>query len=111
MRFVCAPRSTSTHTPDGATRVILYGQRDDGHEASAGQSVRTIVGRRKLKPTQRAWDLLSIALSVVAADFGAQRNASPDGWTRELSLEISVAEPDLWNTQADALARALAFLT
>jgi 7-cyano-7-deazaguanine synthase in queuosine biosynthesis len=109
--FVCAPRSSGAHTPDGATRVILYGQRDDGHEASAGQSVRTIVARRKIKPVQRAWDLLSIALSVVAADFGAQRNASPDGWTRELSLEISVAEPDFWNTQADALARALAFLT
>lgn len=109
--FVCAPRSSGVRTPDGATRVVLYGQPDDGHEASAGQSVRTIVARRKIKPVPRAWDLLSIALSVVAADFGAQRKSSPDGWTRELSLEVSVTDPDFWNTQAHALASALAFLT
>src|SRR5690606_8283576 len=36
---------------------------------------------------------------------------SPDGWTRELDLEVAVADPDFWNSQADAISQALAFLT
>lgn len=109
--FVCAPKSASVSVPPGATRVVLYGQREDGHQASAGESVRAMVARRTLRPVPRAWDLLSIALAIVVADFGARRRASPDGWTREISLEISVMDPEFWNTQAGALGQALAFLT
>ncbi|HEV2146528.1 MAG TPA: Qat anti-phage system QueC-like protein QatC [Longimicrobiaceae bacterium] len=67
--------------------------------------------RRRLDPAPRAWDLLSLALSVITADFAGSRDDSPDGWTREFDLEIAVADPDFWNSQADAISQALAFLT
>ena len=59
----------------------------------------------------RAWDLLSIALSVTTADVAALRDSSPDGWTREFELDIAVADSAFWNEQAVALSEALAFLT
>ncbi|WP_225767733.1 Qat anti-phage system QueC-like protein QatC [Inquilinus sp. Marseille-Q2685] len=69
------------------------------------------IQRRRLNPAPRAWDLLSIALSVVTADFAARRDQSPDGWTREIEIDIAVADAPFWSGQAAALAEALAFLT
>jgi 7-cyano-7-deazaguanine synthase in queuosine biosynthesis len=59
----------------------------------------------------RAWDLLSIALSVVTADFTGLRDHSPDGWTREFEIDIAVADPAFWTGQATALSEVLGFLT
>ena len=39
------------------------------------------------------------------------RNQSPDGWTRELELDIAVTDPAFWTGQAGKLTKALAFLT
>lgn len=47
----------------------------------------------------------------MTADFAALRNQSPDGWTREIELDIAVADPPFWTGQAGALAEALVFLT
>jgi hypothetical protein len=59
----------------------------------------------------RAWDFLSIALSVVTADLAGHRDRSPDGWTRELDLEIAVADPMFWTSQLASLTKLLEFLT
>ncbi len=62
-------------------------------------------------PSSRAWDFLAIALSTAAADQGCLRNSSPDGWTREINLEVSVTDPEFWSTQAQAIGAAVRFLT
>ncbi|WP_244616250.1 Qat anti-phage system QueC-like protein QatC [Rhizobium sp. RU20A] len=67
--------------------------------------------RQGLNPNPRAWDLLSIALSIITADFAVLRDASPDGWTREIELDVAVSDPAFWNTVAEDLKQALAFLT
>jgi 7-cyano-7-deazaguanine synthase in queuosine biosynthesis len=67
--------------------------------------------RKKLVAAPRAWDLLSLALSVVAADFAGHRDKSPDGWTREFDLEVAVTDPAFWNTQVETVKSALGFLT
>ena len=54
---------------------------------------------------------LSIALSVITADFARLRGTSSDGWTRQFELEVAVADPVFWNGQACAIADALQFLT
>lgn len=61
--------------------------------------------------TPRSLDLLSIALAVNLADQGASREGSPDGWTRELDLEIEVRDSAFWQSQALSLAEMLRFLT
>lgn len=112
MKFICGPNGfTPVAAQKGAERVILYGQPGNDREGSAGDAAKGDVLRRRLNPVARAWDLLSIALSVMAADCAVRRVDSPDGWTREFELEITVGDPDFWYTQTGALQRTLAFLT
>ncbi|MFN8681379.1 Qat anti-phage system QueC-like protein QatC [Paracoccus sp. P2] len=111
MRLACGPDGTDLPGGDGVMRVVLYGQPRAEGQGSAGDAARSEIQRRRLDPAPRAWDLLSIALSVVTADFAVLRDKSPDGWTREIELDIAVADASFWNGQARALAEALAFLT
>jgi 7-cyano-7-deazaguanine synthase in queuosine biosynthesis len=111
MKLICGPDTFALAGSEGALRVILYGQPGAEDRASAGHAAKGEVLRRRIEPAPRAWDLLSIALSVVTADFAGLRHQSPDGWTREFEIDISVADPAFWAGQAAPLAEALAFLT
>ncbi|MCA1386066.1 MULTISPECIES: Qat anti-phage system QueC-like protein QatC [unclassified Bradyrhizobium] len=111
MKLLCAPADVGRLNEQGALRVILFGQAGADDRGSAGAAVRNEIRRERLAPARRAWDLLSIAMSIMAADAAGLRTESPDGWTREFELEIAVAEPAFWNGLAGLLADALAFLT
>ena len=111
MKFVCGPAGFMLPVESADLAVDLYAQPLANGRASAGESARSEIVKRRLHCSQRAWDFLSIALSVVTADFASLRSDSPDGWTRELELDIAVADDCFWNAQATPLARTLAFLT
>lgn len=112
MRITCVPGDSKHSLPPGADlRVVLYGQANGPSVGAVGATVRRIIRHRKLEPAERAWDLLSIALSVIAADTAERRDASPDGWTRQFDLQVSVSDPAFWATQCDLLTRQLEFLT
>lgn len=111
MKLLCAPAQIGRLKEADTLRIVLYGQAGAAERGSAGAAVREEIRRAGLAPARRAWDLLSIAMSVMAADAAGLRHRSPDGWTREFELEIAVGEPAFWNGQADLLADALAFLT
>lgn len=115
MRLFCAPEDYA-FAEDGALNVVLYGQpgavkQGRSARASAGQSAKTEFLRARLEAAPRAWDFLSLALSVVTADLAGQRSASADGWTREFDLTVAVADPTFWNGQAAAIEAALKFLS
>jgi 7-cyano-7-deazaguanine synthase in queuosine biosynthesis len=111
MKLVCGPDTSTFSEADVALRVVLYGQAETVDRGSAGDAVKSEIQRRHLVPAMRAWDLLSIALSVVTADFAGLRDHSPDGWTREFEIDIAVADQVFWAGQAAALSEALGFLT
>lgn len=111
MRLICGPDTFALTAAEDALRVILYGQPGAEDRGSAGYAAKGEILRRRIEPAPRAWDLLSIALSVVTADFAGLRDHSPDGWTREFEIDIAVADPAFWAGQAAPLAEALAFLT
>lgn len=111
MRFVSGPSSSLEQVPATARPVVLFERSASPDVASAGWSAERTIRRESLLPAPAAWDLLSVALSVVVADSAAKRNASPDGWTRELELDVALRNPEQWETHADSLASALAFLT
>ena len=111
MRLICGPRGFALRGHSADLAVDLYSQPHTQDRASAGEAVRSLIIGSRLCCDRRAWDLLSIALSVVTADFAALRSASPDGWTREFELDIAVADEPFWNEHALPLGRALAFLT
>ncbi len=111
MKLVCAPKTYAFPDDADVLRVILYGRPDRPEDGSAGAALVEEVLRRKLVAAPRAWDLLSLALSVIAADFAGHRDRSPDGWSREFELEVAVTDPAFWNTQAEVVQAALAFLS
>lgn len=111
MKLICAPKSFMFPDGDDALHVVLYGQAGRPDRASAGASARYDILRAKLLAAPRAWDLLSLALSVVTADLAELRDQSPDGWTRDFELQVAVADLEFWTTQAPAIEAALAFLT
>lgn len=111
MRLLCAPKGFHSAVASSALRVVLYGRPDQAAEGSAGRAALVALRRYRFDIPVRAWDLLSIALSVIAADAAGRRDRSPDGWTREFELDIAVADMDFWTAQAPTLQSTLAFMT
>ncbi|WP_417737949.1 Qat anti-phage system QueC-like protein QatC [Rosistilla oblonga] len=112
MKLVCSPDSSKLPELCGSTLpVLLYHRSEATVCASAGAAIVEELYRARLVPNQRAIDFLSLALSIVTADLAIPRAKSPDGWTRQIDLKISVADPDFWNSQIAALQAMLRFLT
>jgi len=112
MRVVCAPlHGNFGGNPAADLEVVLYSRPDRSSRGTAGARVIDSIRRAQLHPASRAWDLLSIALSVIAADTAVRRAHSSDGWTREIDLQVAVSEPAFWHAQTPLLERQLRFLT
>ena len=111
MKIVCAPKDFDFSHHKADLVVILYGNKDRQTRGGIGAAVMHEIVHHKLRPAPRAWDLLSLALSVMAADLAGHRNRSTDGWTREFELAISVMDTAFWQSQAMLIEKLLAFLT
>ena len=83
MKLVCALEDHDFASDSGGLGIILYGHSSRADLGDAGAAIKDTIHRRKLRPASRAWDFLSIALSVMAADLAGHRDKSPDGWTRQ----------------------------
>ena len=111
MKLFCAPPEFASPEPTHDLAVDLYAQPQARRRACAGEAARKTILRCRFVCDQRAWDFMSIALSVVTADFAVSRRHSPDGWTREIVLHIAVGDHTFWNHHADYLASTLGYLT
>lgn len=112
MTILCGPaKSRLGRLRKGDLRCVLYGFPKKNSHGSAGATLLKDVQRAKLNPVPRAWDLLSLALSVIYADTAEQRGESPDGWTRQIALKVAVGDPDFWNTHRSLIEAQLKFLT
>ena len=111
MTLVCGPARLKFKDLGGDVQVLLYDRALSAKRGSAGAAIAERVAKRKLAPDVRAWDFLSIALSVVAADLAGHRTASSDGWTREFAVVVAVSDKAFWDAQARDLEAVLKFLT
>lgn len=115
MKYVIRPAGTTSATQsqasNGAVPIELYALPGDAHGLTAGASILKAIRRANLKPSARAWDFLTIALAAVVADAATLRRNSPDGWTREIGLDLALAEPEAWRPHIPLLTSALDFLT
>jgi hypothetical protein len=114
MRVVCCPpdpNATAESSESDSLHVVLYARQNVSERGSAGAAIVEELRRHKLAPCPRAWDFLSIALAVTAADLAGHRDKSSDGWTREFDLSIPVSDPEFWATQTPTLEALLRFLT
>ena len=76
-----------------------------------GLSLKKDVGRAGISPPTPVWDFVSIALAVAAADQSCSRAKTFDGWTRQMSLDICLCEPLVWQSQKLNLEATFRFLT
>lgn len=111
MKLICAQNDFAFPGNEDELEVVLYGYADTSTRGSAGAAIKDKIVREKLYAASRAWDFLSIALSVNAADLAGHRDLSSDGWGREFELQISVSDPEFWNTQQGLIKKFLGFLT
>jgi hypothetical protein len=112
MKLICIPsENILDDTEKGDLVVTLYGRNEDSNNASAGATIKEEIVRRKFVLEARAWDLLSIALSVATADLAIPRDNSPDGWSREIELYVAVNDVNFWRNQKSEIEALLRFLT
>ena len=113
MRVICTPnpeRAAAATQPQTSIGVVLYGLPVNG----AGGIGNRLIRRTRTwenQPSQLAWDFLSIALAVTAADAFVRRDLSADRWTREINLEVALYDPQSWVDIADRISIALRFLS
>ena len=88
---------------------FVDGNRRLGH--GIGQMLEQLA-RRRMFPSESAIDLAILAATVTAADTRISRAANAqDSWTREIDLYIPVADPKMWQENANLIERTLKFLT
>src|SRR5438105_2010418 len=110
MKVVCTPLSMTVNKSVGL-QYVLFGRPAARTQGAAGPTLLADVQDFGIQPPVRAWDLLSIALAVGAADEGCLRKGSSDGWTRQVELQIAVQDPRFWRSQKVLFERILCFLT
>ncbi len=61
-------------------------------------------------PSISVWDFTLFCFAVYAADLAVLRKKSADGWTRQIELDITLNQPELWEankTIAEEMLRVL----
>lgn len=75
-------------------------------------AILTKMKKKKVFPSEKGFDIISLATIVYLADTRISRNKhGQDSWTREISIELPVSNINIWNNQIDVLERMLKFLT
>lgn len=111
--IVCAvDPSQLPKAAQGTIPILLYGARSQvpGGRAIGGPLLAE-VRRLGLVVPEIAFDFLTLALAVTAADTFVQREAAADGWCRELHLVVPVFNPDVWTPVIEEFQNLLRFLS
>jgi hypothetical protein len=112
MKFVsCTPESIPSNRPADTIFITQYANIGDKDVGYFGLALPNRIKRSGLAPSNQIWDFTTFALTVSAIDKLMPRTDSPDGWTRELDVEIQLSNPSEWNDLVDDLQNLLRFLT
>lgn len=110
MKVVCT--QTDVPVAEGADhQYLLFGRSSIPGIGSAAPTLVRDLRRQSIFAPQIAWDLLSLAVAVEAADQACLRGVSSDGWTRQIELKLPIQNLDRWQNQRDLLSRLLRFLS
>lgn len=100
------------HRTADEVHVVLYGKGAMGPGvARIGAQLVEQVSRLKVAIRPEAFDFLTIALAVTAADTFVSRSEAPDRWCRRIDLTIPLVDPAPWNGVRERLQGALRFLS
>lgn len=111
-RVFCGPKDCIPAEREfGVDYVSMYEHDGLADVSTVGTAlIKDIVGSG-VAPGARSWDFLTLALAVNAADNVLERALSPDGWTRQIELEVVLYEPEPYQALTAKIEEALRFLT
>ncbi len=93
-------------------KVLLYGTRSQSSSGAAiGNLLKREIERLVAPASQIAFDFLTIAQAVTAADTFVSRDSAADRWAREFDLIIPVFNRDAWQNCKSDLQKGLHFLS
>ena len=109
----CANSDAKLVSSSSEFLVRLYGTKNQSPQGLAiGNGLWDEIRRLSVLPNQRAFDFLSIALSVVSADQFISRQAfGTTGFQRRIELTVALGNPYVWNEVGRRLELILNFLT
>ena len=111
-RVVCLPMCLLPDVLDPDTLYFsMYSVPVSSKIGYVASCLRTHVERAGLRPDANTWDFMTFALSVSAADKVISRATSPNGWTRQINLQLAVHDVSLWQRLKPKLEAMLKFLT
>ena len=110
--FHVEPGAVPANSPPGELHVLLYGG-GPVHRGtvSIGGQLRNLYARLGVQPSNRAVDLVSIALAVTAADTFVRRSEAANSWNRDIEVNMPLCSPDDWSAVIHRLEEMLAFLS
>lgn len=110
--LICRPDQSDLPQPaEGLVPVLMYGTADRNQHSYIGNGVEAALRNFAVAASPLAFDFLTIALAVTAADTFVSRENAPDRWCRQLSLDIALYDPQSWTRVIPKLQAALGFLT
>jgi hypothetical protein len=110
--FHSKPEEVPPTWPEGDIHVLLYGSGPPfPGTGNIGGPVFDATSRLGLRPRYEAFDLLTIAMSVTAADGFVPRDEAADRWSRSLEMVVPLARPAVWEPFRDHLQKTLRFLS
>jgi hypothetical protein len=96
----------------GSVNAVLYNGVANVGTPRIGGPVLGAVRRLGRQPGIAAFDLLTVALTVTAADTFVSRHRYSDvGWGRDLHVVVPLVDPGPWGDVSPSLVKALGFLT
>lgn len=108
----CASRLQLPKLQNSTVPVQLYGASPQTPGATCvGGPVLGETRRLGVRVPQNAFDFLTVAMAVTAADTFVLRADADDGWCRDIRLVVPVGNPVPWLNVAPILERALFFLS
>lgn len=105
-----SPGRAKKSRKDDHLPILLYGI-GTYRRAGIGHPIVEQCSRLTKQPSQRAWDFLSFALAVTAADSFVKREEGANGWTRQIELTVELLDSSPWQQVASELEQTLKFLT
>lgn len=96
----------------GVIPVLMYGPSPPRQgTGSIGRPVMAAIRRLGIPADSKAFDLVTIAMAVTAADTFVDRAKSADGWSREFRITVALNDPAPWLQVKGLLEEALNFLS
>ncbi len=111
-KIICAPENLIPQQLEEETKYFsTYSNPRRENVGYFGSTLIKDIQRVGLRPSEKAWDFNTIALSVAAADNSLTRKMSADGWTRQIDLTVHLCDPAVWEPIRQGFEKTLQFLT